>query len=58
MFEGVLTALVTDRQGRTYLLRIRPYKSIENRIDGAVLALFDVDGGAGTGSPTNASQNH
>ena len=32
-----------DRNGRSYLLRIRPYKSLENRIDGAVLALFDVE---------------
>ena len=34
---------VRDRQGRWYSLRIRPYKSVENKIDGAVLALFDVD---------------
>jgi two-component system, chemotaxis family, CheB/CheR fusion protein len=34
---------VQDRQGRWYSLRIRPYKSLENKIDGAVLALFDVD---------------
>jgi two-component system CheB/CheR fusion protein len=34
---------VRDRQGNTYALRIRPYKNLENRIDGAVLALFDVD---------------
>jgi two-component system CheB/CheR fusion protein len=34
---------VQDRQGRWYSLRIRPYKSLENRIDGAVLALFDID---------------
>jgi two-component system CheB/CheR fusion protein len=34
---------VRDRQGRWYALRIRPYKSIDNRIDGAVLALFDID---------------
>jgi two-component system CheB/CheR fusion protein len=34
---------VQDRQGRWYWLRIRPYKSHENRIDGAVLALFDID---------------
>jgi two-component system CheB/CheR fusion protein len=34
---------VQDRQGRWYLLRIRPYKSVDNKIDGAVLALFDVD---------------
>jgi two-component system CheB/CheR fusion protein len=34
---------VRDRQGRWYSLRIRPYKSLDNRIDGAVLALFDID---------------
>ena len=34
---------VQDRQGRWYSLRIRPYKSLDNKIDGAVLALFDVD---------------
>jgi two-component system CheB/CheR fusion protein len=34
---------VQDRQGRWYSLRIRPYRSVENRIDGAVLALFDID---------------
>jgi len=34
---------VQDRQGRWYSLRIRPYRSVENRIDGAVLTLFDVD---------------
>jgi two-component system CheB/CheR fusion protein len=34
---------VQDRQGHWYSLRIRPYRSVENRIDGAVLALFDVD---------------
>ncbi len=33
---------VRDKQGRWYSLRIRPYKNIENRIDGAVLALFDI----------------
>ena len=34
---------VRDREGRWFLLRIRPYKSAENRIDGAVVALFDID---------------
>jgi two-component system CheB/CheR fusion protein len=34
---------VRDREGRWYSLRIRPYRSIENRIDGAVLSLFDID---------------
>ncbi len=42
--ENVVTRerVVTDRDGNVYLLRIRPYKNVENRIDGAVLALFDV----------------
>jgi two-component system CheB/CheR fusion protein len=34
---------VHDRQGHWLSLQIRPYKNLENRIDGAVLALFDVD---------------
>ena len=32
---------VHDGQGNFFSLRIRPYKNLENRIDGAVLALFD-----------------
>jgi two-component system CheB/CheR fusion protein len=32
-----------DRQGRWYALRIRPYKTLDNKIEGAVLALFDID---------------
>jgi two-component system CheB/CheR fusion protein len=35
---------VSDRFGRQYLLRIRPYKDRENRIDGAVLAFIDLPG--------------
>jgi len=34
---------VTDHQGNSYLMRVRPYKSVENRIDGAVIILFDVE---------------
>ena len=34
---------VQDNRGETYLLRIRPYKTPDNRIDGAVIALFDLD---------------
>ena len=34
---------VRDRKGCWYALRIRPYKNVDNRIDGAVLALFDID---------------
>ena len=34
---------VRDGQGKMYSLRIRPYKNVDNRIDGAVLALFEVE---------------
>jgi two-component system CheB/CheR fusion protein len=33
---------VKDNEGRSYSLRIRPYRSAENRIDGAVLMIFDI----------------
>jgi two-component system CheB/CheR fusion protein len=33
---------VQDRSGSKYTLRVRPYKTIENRIDGAVLAFYPV----------------
>ena len=34
---------VVDRQGASTLLQIRPYRTRENKIDGAVVVLFDVD---------------
>lgn len=34
---------VCDSQGHWYLLRLRPYKTLDNRIDGVVLALMDID---------------
>ena len=34
---------VQDRGGRWYSLRIRPYKTMDNKIDGAVMILIDVD---------------
>ena len=33
---------VVGYDGRVFALQIRPYKSVENRIDGAVLSLFDI----------------
>jgi two-component system, chemotaxis family, CheB/CheR fusion protein len=33
---------VQDQEGRTYLMSIRPYRTVENRIDGAVMTLYDV----------------
>jgi two-component system, chemotaxis family, CheB/CheR fusion protein len=34
---------VRDHKGRWYRLQIRPYKTLDNRIDGAVLVLMDID---------------
>ena len=34
---------VQDKEGRWHSLRIRPYKTLENKIDGAVIVLVDVD---------------
>src|SRR6516164_1542591 len=34
---------VQDKKGRWYSLRIRPYRTLDNKIDGAVLVLVDVD---------------
>jgi len=36
---------VTDREGREYSLRLRPYRTTENKIDGAVITLVDINGG-------------
>src|SRR6266536_131458 len=35
---------VTDRGGREYSLRVRPYRTTENKIDGAVITLVDING--------------
>ena len=52
-FEALLTEVidsmaahereVQDRRGRWFSLRVRPYRTLENRIDGAVVMLIDVD---------------
>jgi len=34
---------VQDSEGHWYLMRVRPYKTWENKIDGAVLSFHDVD---------------
>ncbi|BAZ20051.1 signal transduction histidine hinase [Kalymmatonema gypsitolerans NIES-4073] len=36
-------AEIQDRDGHWYDLRIRPYRTIDNKIDGAVLVLVDID---------------
>ncbi len=34
---------VEDREGRWFLLRVKPYRTVENKIDGVVLVLIDID---------------
>jgi len=34
---------VQDRDGRWYLLRIQAYRTVDNKIDGAVVVLLDID---------------
>jgi two-component system, chemotaxis family, CheB/CheR fusion protein len=34
---------IQDNSGRWYLMRARPYRTMDNRIDGAVLGFFDID---------------
>jgi two-component system CheB/CheR fusion protein len=41
---GTRERKVTDKEGRQYSLRVRPYRTTENKIDGAVLTLVDIDG--------------
>jgi len=36
---------VRDKEGSNYLLRIRPYRTADHKIDGAVLTLMDIKGG-------------
>jgi len=40
---------VQDRAGRWYLLRIRPYKTMDNTIEGAMLVLIDIGRVKGSG---------
>jgi two-component system CheB/CheR fusion protein len=40
---AVTESEVQDRQGRWYRMQIRPYKNTDNKIDGAVLSLVDID---------------
>ena len=39
---GVREMEVQDRNGKWYSMRIRPYKTTDNKIDGAVLVLVDI----------------
>ena len=41
---GTRERRVTDKEGREYSLRVRPYRTTDNKIDGAVITLVDIDG--------------
>ena len=41
---GTRERRVTDKEGRHYSLRVRPYRTTDNKIDGAVITLVDIDG--------------
>lgn len=49
IFQEVLETLspremeVQDSEGRWYLLRVRPYRTADNRIEGVVVVLVDID---------------
>jgi two-component system CheB/CheR fusion protein len=49
LFGEVLDSLtpreieVQDQEGRWYLLRVRPYRTADNKIEGLVVALLDID---------------
>jgi two-component system CheB/CheR fusion protein len=34
---------IQDRKGRWQSIRVRPYKGVDNRLDGAVIAVIDID---------------
>ena len=48
ILQGVIDTLqpheqeVQDQEGRSYLMRVRPYRTADNHIDGTVLQLLDV----------------
>ena len=44
---GTRERKVTDKEGREYSLRVRPYRTTDNKIDGAVITLVDIDGDEG-----------
>ncbi|MBF0477958.1 MAG: PAS domain-containing protein [Candidatus Omnitrophica bacterium] len=34
---------VQDKEGRWYCMRLRPYRTLDNKIDGAVMTMIDID---------------
>ncbi len=48
---------VQDREGHWHLLRIRPYRTVDNKIDGVVVVLIDIDPLKQTEQDLRASQS-
>jgi two-component system CheB/CheR fusion protein len=40
---GIVEREILDDSGRWHLVRIRPYRTLENQIDGAVMMVLDID---------------
>jgi two-component system CheB/CheR fusion protein len=59
LIAGVIDSLrpwedeVQDRDGHWYALRIRPYVTLDNKIDGASIALLDIDSYKGRGGKSD-----
>lgn len=49
---------VQDQEGHWYHLRIRPYRTIDNKIDGAVVILVDIDALKRSSEQLKASRNY
>jgi two-component system CheB/CheR fusion protein len=64
LIEEVIDTLVTkkqevqDQEGQWYELCIRPYKTLENKIDGAVVMLVDIDALKSSSEQIKASRDY
>jgi two-component system CheB/CheR fusion protein len=49
---------VRDAEGRDYIVRVHPYRTQEDRIDGAVMTFFDITGHRAAETALRASEEH
>jgi two-component system CheB/CheR fusion protein len=49
---------VRDREGRWYALRVRPYMTLDNKVDGAVMVLVDISDLKRSESEVKAARNY
>jgi len=55
---GTRERKVSDKGGHKYSLRVRPYRTTDNKIDGAVLTLIDIDGAANERRKKSENKSH